>query len=172
LVKAGSAAPGPGVDRLGQAVIDPTANVLQLVEAAIARQDDLCKAESRRLEDLLQLRAFYDAELRRAESARIDAIRSVDTASVTRAAEVAAAQAEALRNQVSSAAQAATIALSAALEPIQKDIADLRRVQYEQQGQKSAVVEQKSSVSDARLLILGLLGAAIAAAAIIAPHIH
>jgi hypothetical protein len=164
--------PGPGVDRLGQAVIDPTANVLQLVEAAITRQDDLRAAEGRRIDALMDLRAEYEDRLRTAESARIDAIRSVDTASVTRAAEVAAAQAETLRNQVAAAAQASTVALAAALEPIQKDIADLRRVQYEQQGQKSAVVEQRSSTSDLRNLWIGVLGVLILAATFIAPHIH
>jgi len=82
------------------------------------------------------------------------------------------AQAETLRNQVAAAAQASTVALAAALEPIQKDIADLRRVQYEQQGQKSAVVEQRSSTSDLRNLWIGVLGVLILAATFIAPHIH
>jgi hypothetical protein len=163
---------GLGVDARGDPVIDPTANVLQLVEAAITRQDDLRKAESRRLEDLLALRAFYDAELRKGEAARIDAIRAVDTASVTRAAEVAAAQAEALRNQVAAAAQASTVALAAALEPIQKDIADLRRLQYEQQGQKAAVVEHRSTSTDVRTLIIGVLVALAGIAAVLSPHIH
>ena len=35
--------------------------------------------------------------------------------------------------------------MAAALEPVQKDIADLRRAQYEAQGQKTQVVEAHAS---------------------------
>ena len=41
--------------------------------------------------------------------------------------------------------------LSAALEPIRKDIADLRRAQYEAQGQKTQVVETRDTNSATRL---------------------
>jgi hypothetical protein len=175
--------PGPGVDATGQAVVDPTANVLSLVEAANRRQDDLRAAEARRVDDIGTLRASYDAALRTAESARIDAIRAVDVGAVNRAAEVSAAQAttlaaqvatsaETLRSQVQAAAAAATVALAAALEPIQKDIADLRRVQYEQQGQKAGVADQRSTSTDNRAWLFGSIGALVAGAALIGPHIH
>lgn len=135
-------------------VIDPTRNVLEHVAAGIKRQDDLREAESRHVREIASLRAEYTAELRKAETARIDAIRAVDVGAVNRAAEVSAQQAttlavqvaqsaETLRTQVAAAATAATVALAAALEPIQKDIADLRRAQYEAQGVKSNVVEQR-----------------------------
>jgi hypothetical protein len=143
-----------------------------LVEAAITRQDDLRQAESRRLEDLVAIRAFYDAELRKAESARIDAIRGIDTAAVTRSTEVSAQQAETLRAQVEATRIAAAETLAAALEPIKSDISDLRRIQYEQQGQRSAVVEHRSVSTDARTLILGILVALAGIAAVISPHIH
>lgn len=79
---------------------------------------------------LADLRAHYDARLREAETARMDAIRTVDVGAVNRAAEVSATQAqtlasqvavsaETLRTQVAAAATAASTALSAALEPIQ-----------------------------------------------------
>jgi hypothetical protein len=154
--------PGPSVDRYGSPVIDPTKNVLDLVAAAIERQDDLRGLESNHLRELADLRAHYDHRLREAETARIDAIRAVDVGAVNRAAEVSATQAqtlatqvtvsaETLRTQVAAAATAASTALSAALEPIQKDIADLRRAQYEAQGQKTQVVETRDTNSATRL---------------------
>lgn len=142
--------PGPGVDARGRPVVDPTKNVLDLVRAAIERQDDLREAADRHATYVNELRAAYDEKLRKAETARIDAIRAVDVGAVNRAAEVSAQQAmtlaaqvassaETLRTQVAAAAAAATTALAAALDPIQKDIADLRKAQYEAQGVKANV---------------------------------
>jgi hypothetical protein len=150
---------GPATDRENQPVIDPTANVLQLVEAAIKRQDDLRDSEAKHLREILSLQATFAEQFRHAESARLDAIRAVDVGQVQRAAEVQATQAqtlaqqvavsaETLRTQVAAAAQAAAIALAAALEPVQKDIADLRRAQYEAQGQKTQVVETRADAAD------------------------
>jgi hypothetical protein len=158
------ARPGIGVDWYGYPAIDPTKNVLDLVAAAIARQDDLRHLESRHLRELAELRATYDQRLREAETARINAIRSVDVGAVNRAAEVSADQAqtlasqvavsaETLRTQVAAAASAASTAMSAALGPIQKDIADLRRAQYEAQGQKTQVVEARDVTTASRLNI-------------------
>ncbi len=147
---------GPATDRFNSPVVDPTQNVLDLVAAAIKRQDDLRAAESMHVRELALLRAEYQEELRAAETARIDAIRAVDVAAVQQAATAAetratalaaqvAASAEAMRSQVAAAASAAATSLAAALEPVQKDIADLRRAQYEAQGQKTQTVENRSS---------------------------
>jgi cobalamin biosynthesis Mg chelatase CobN len=159
--------PGPGVDIRGQPVVDPTENVLQLVEAAVRRLDDLRQMETHHqaekagliaehLASIAQLRADYGEKLRLAESARIDAIRAVDVGAVQRAAEVSAQQAqtlavqvatsaEALRAQVSAAQAAAASSLAAALEPMQRSIDDLRRAQYEAQGQRTQVVESRGA---------------------------
>ena len=158
---------GPATDRNNQPVIDPTANVLDLVEAAIKRIDDIREVETRRVDDLREsflkhievvsmIRAHYEDELRVSESKRIDAVRTVDVAAVAAAASAAetratalaqqvSASAEAMRNQVAAAAQAASTALTAALEPIQKDVADLRRVQYEQQGQRANIEDRRAT---------------------------
>jgi hypothetical protein len=151
--------PGPGVDSQGRAVIDPTQNVIANLETAVKRLDDLREAESKQVHaalnnanELARLRAEYDDKLREAESKRIDAIRAVDVGAVNRAAEVSAAQAltlatqvatsaETLRTQVATTAEAQRVALGAALIPLQEAIADLRRVQYEQQGQKTGTME-------------------------------
>ena len=165
--------PGPGVDFYGQPVIDPTQNVLDLVEAAMRRQDDLREMASRYDAQIGRMREGHsremrqaarrseeridskDQQLRAAETARIDAIRAVDVGAVNRAAEVSATQAatlatqvatsaEALRGQVEAARQQTATALAAELEPIQKDIQDLRRAQYEAQGKQGQVVEART----------------------------
>lgn len=136
-------------------VIDPTENVLALVGAAIQRQDDLREMSTQHLKEMAELRARHAHELSRAETARIDAIRAVDVGAVNRAAEVASTQAatlaaqvatsaEAMRAQVTAAAAAASVNLTAALEPIQKDVSDLRRVQFEQQGAKEVRTTDRS----------------------------
>jgi hypothetical protein len=174
-------APGPGVDAYGNPVIDPTENVMNLVEASVKRLDDLRALEAKHQEattslvalherETSDLRSYFGKELREAESKRIDAIRAVDVAAVQRAAEVAdlrattlAAQvvqsAEALRVQVAAVAQASATELTRALEPIQRSIDDLRKSQYEAQGQKTQVVEARSDKSV--LVAVMALGATI-----------
>ena len=136
-------------------IIDPTKNVLDLVTATTKRLDDMRQASEKHFQDILAIRAVYDERLRVAETARIDAIRAVDVGAVNRAAEVSAQQALALAAQVATSAEtlrtqvaaatAATINLAAALEPIQKDIADLRRAQYEAQGVKAQTGDSRQS---------------------------
>jgi hypothetical protein len=155
---------------------------MDLVQAANRRQDDLREMEARSLRHEMGLRAEFDEKLRLAESARIDAIRLVDTQQVQRAAEVQAAQAlalatqvatsaEALRTQVATSAEAlrtqavaaqiqSDAKLAEALDPVRRDIADLRKVQYETAGGKTQVVEARSTTDQARLNIGAILGAA------------
>lgn len=158
---------GAPVDSQGRAAQDPTRNVLDLVDAAITRQDDLRAMEAAHIRDLLTIRAEHFKDLRLAETARIDAIRAVDVGNVAAAATVSATQAttlaaqvatsaDTLRTQVAAAAQAATVALAAALDPIQKDIADLRRAQYEQQGQKAQVIEGRDAAADMKPIVEAL----------------
>ena len=152
---------------------DPTANVISLVDAAMKRQDDLRDMEAgyvsrigQMREDhatyVAEMRTRYESELRRAESARIDAIRAVDVGAVNRAAEVAATQAgalasqliataEASRVQVAAAAAASVTSLAAALEPIQKDIRDLRDAQSRGLGVKEQVTETREVTGATRL---------------------
>jgi len=154
--------PGQGIDSEGRPVIDPTQNVLDLVQAAIQRQDDLRSMADTHAVYVAELRADYDRRLREAETARIDAIRAVDVGAVQRAAEVSittastlaaqvAASAETLRAQVAAAATATATNLATALEPMQRAIDDLRRAQYEQAGVRTQVVEQRAGAGEARL---------------------
>jgi hypothetical protein len=171
--------PGPGVDRYGTPVIDPTKNVDALVEAAIRRQDDLRQADSAHVRELMAVRAEYDQKLRDAdriqaetrsryedrlaakETARLDAIRAVDVANVESARQVAEARAntlatqqqasaDALRNQVEQARITTADALAQTVAPLQKSIEDLRQAQYQQQGEKSSKVETSSTSREDR----------------------
>lgn len=157
-------------------MIDPTRNVLDLVGAAIARQDDLSELrtematkETLHVRELMQLRAEHVDKMQTKEGERLDAIRAVDIGAVNRAAEEAATRAnilaaqvaqsaETLRTQVAATATAAQVQLSAALEPIIKDIADLRRAQYEAQGQKTQVVEARGSGNYTLAILGGIFG--------------
>jgi hypothetical protein len=191
-----SGSPGPATDRYNAPVVDPTANVIALVAANDRRQDDLREITAKHLKEIVSLRAAYDAELRGAESNRIDAIRLVDTGNVTRAAEVSAAQAtalatsqiqsaEALRVQVEATRITTQDALTTALQPIQAAIESLRQTQFQQQGEKAAGVESRGDVRyyagqrrestlDARTLFFAacaLIVSIIGAAALIGAHL-
>lgn len=177
---------GPAVDREGQSIIDPTTNVLNLVEAAIKRQDDLRALESTHVREIMVLRDemfnmhnTYQERLSRQEAERIDAIRAVDIAAVSRAAEVSAVQAstlasqvataaEAMRNQVAAAAAAAASALATALEPIQKSIEDLRKAQYEQQGQKYAQIEGREAKEGSQGNVIALVAVGLSVLTLVA----
>ncbi len=124
-------------------VIDPTANVLQLVTAAVQRLDDMSAREHVHVRELMDRDRAFAAELRRAEKDRLDAIRAVDVNAVQRAAEVANQQATTLAAGQAAQADAVRVTLAAALEPIQKDIAELRKSQYELAGQRAQVGETR-----------------------------
>ena len=111
------AATGIPVDGSGGPTIDPTLNVLQLVEAAVKRVDDLRasdkenfdnirQTEASHIKELLTLRTEHSKELAAAESKRIDAIRVVDVQAVSVANEKASDQAGVLAAQVATSAEA------------------------------------------------------------------
>lgn len=168
----------------GSPLIDPTKNVLDLVAADARRQDELAAQESKHFRELLaerdklfDLRAQDAREIREAESNRIDAIRAVDVETGNKAAVVASAQitalaasttvlADTLRAQVAVAATASDIALKAALTPIQNDVAELRRVQYQQQGERASRTESKDSTQWSTSTIISLFAVITAIAAL------
>lgn len=186
-------APGPAVDARGRIVDDPTLNVIANLETAVKRLDDLREADNKfqdssidHVKELATLRAEYEDKLRLAESRRIDAIRAVDVAAVASSARDAAVvaatlatqvttSADTLRNQVELTKTAAAGALATALEPIQKDIAELRKVQYEQAGQKAGAVEtvdsRRAGVGlTTNIITAGILGISAVVTVLIAVH--
>jgi hypothetical protein len=148
------------------ATTDPSKNVDALVEAAMRRQDDMRVMESGHVREMMLLRAGYDEKLRQAETNRIDAIRQVDVGAVQRAAEVQAAQQQALAAQVVATADAFRVSIAAALEPIQKDIRDLRDAQSRGVGGKEQVIETRdvrgeTRINQGTLISVGLLVIAV-----------
>jgi cobalamin biosynthesis Mg chelatase CobN len=134
---------------------DPSKNVMDLVNAAIARVDDLREAETRHQTEVARLLVDRVEAMMKAESNRIDAIRAVDVDAVRKDSMASAVQAqtlasqvaqaaEAMRTQVAATAAAGGTALAAALDPIIKDVAELRRAQYEAQGQKTQIIETQT----------------------------
>jgi hypothetical protein len=183
MAEAGSATGGPPP-------FDPSQNVLNLVEAGLKRQDDLrqqseahakeMRETARRYEDRLDVK---DQLIRQAETARIDAIRLVDVGASERAIQVQAAQqaalastlaatAEASRAQVAAAAAAQVTSLEAALEPLRKDVRELRDTQARGQGGREQVTETREVRSETRqgqglsmnalAALVGVLGLALA----------
>lgn len=142
---------------------------------AIKRLDDLRDAESRRVNEQMQLRAEYSIQLGVAEAKRIDAIRAVDVNAVSVANERATAQAAVLANQVSASAEtlrslvaatAATVAQQ--LAQVSAGIADrlsaLEKSQYEGAG-------SKGGIKDMAGWIIGAIMTLIAVASFILPKL-
>jgi len=135
---------GMGVDIRGNPVIDPTKNVLDLVNASITRINDLNTIRDRRIDDLekaeqnrvdaalaaevhridevAQLREKYQLLLANAESHRLDAIRAVDVAAVQVANEKANAQAAVLAAQVQTTADTMRALVSSASDTAAKQV--------------------------------------------------
>lgn len=139
--------------------VDPTANVISLVNAAIKRLDDLRLAEEKRVTQIMELRADHARELSVAEAKRIDAIRAVDVAAVSVASERATAQASVLANQVSTSAEtlrvlvaatATTVAnqLTSALSPITERLSLLEKNQYQVQGGAAVSSPISAAIAD------------------------
>lgn len=149
-----------------------TRNIEALVKAGFERQDELRKVENASLRRDIKQQKIHDRELRKSESSRLDAIRNVDVAAV--AAQVVAASeaastlaatvassAEALRGQVVAQATAQTISQRGDIAPLQKDIADLRKAQYESAGERTQVVETRAKGASTGLwlgLAIGIIG--------------
>jgi hypothetical protein len=150
---------GVGVDSTGGPVIDPTQNVLDLVQAANLRQDDLRQLNDRRIdaeirvlatavegiETRMILRAKHAKEIRDSETRRLDAIRQVDVLAVGRTAEqqLAAVQtlaatttsaAETIRASVTSTATALATQLANTVSGLTERISALEKSSYEGAG--------------------------------------
>lgn len=135
-----------------QEPVDPTANVLKLVEESVKRSDDLRLAEKEYNREVTKLHKelydthfMYSEKLSMAESKRIDAIRAVDVGALALANERATAQASVLANQLQQsdernrnlvATTATTIAtqLTQIINPVIERLGALEKAQYESKG--------------------------------------
>jgi hypothetical protein len=167
-------------------VIDPTKNVLQLVEASMQRQDDLREAEERRQTDLREAesrhrdaisalrdrlsREIRDAErdgqreLALAESRRIDALIEAQDQRVTLASSKAELTAVALAERVDASAKALAAsvdasakALAATVETTAKTLSE-RIVPLEEFRYKSAgSLEHRTEGRQSNQWVVGLV---------------
>ena len=160
--------PGLGVDAFGGHVIDPTANVYALVDAAIRRQDDLrsmsqdderyiSELRAMHASELVRLSTGHAKELREAETARLNAIRQVDVQQRDSQAATAQNAITALAANISSVAEtlraaAAQMAASlAAQSAAQNEVINKRLTSLEQ---SSYVGAGKQQVADPQLAAL------------------
>lgn len=130
--------------------IDPTANVIALVDAAMKRQDDLRDLESRHVEAVARLREDHHEKVRELESNRLDAILRASTVSreseasgvqtaVRELANVTDRNAETLRNQVATTAAAQASTLAAMVAQINDRISALEKSAYEGAGKSKGL---------------------------------
>lgn len=153
-------ASGIPVDSTGGPTVDPTKNVLDLVEASIKRIDDmavltglLVEARLKVVEETAKLRAEHNAEIDRLraehqsvqddkESRRLDSVRQVDQMAVrnesdrsalaiTALASSAAVTAETLRSAVNTSAANLATQLDRTVSAITERIASLEKSSYQ-----------------------------------------
>lgn len=178
---------GIPVDASGGATIDPTKNVLDLVNASNKRIDDIAALSARlvdekirRVEDLAQLRSEHSNDIRRLESDRLDKIRSVDVANaaataaqllsaVTTLATTQQATAETLRNQVSSTASAVASQTERVINPIIERLSLLERATAATSGKSEGLSQGAAILLGALAFIGSLIGIAGALYAVLKP---
>lgn len=141
---------GLPADSSGGPTVDPTRNVLDLVQAAVNRLDDLRAAETKRVDEkiklekshvreLMKLRETHAENLREAEAKRIDAIRLVDVNALTSANERAASQASIVATQVSNTAATVAAQIDQLTRMLSDRIAAVEKSQYEGVGKGSGL---------------------------------
>jgi len=150
-----SGRPGIAVDAYGGGVIDPTKNVLDLVDAAVKRIDDVGRLRALLVDvqiahqaEIGRLRADYQTAIDALEAKRLDAIRQVDqlavkteadrsAAAITALATTAATTAETLRNAVNTSATNLATQLTNTVNAITERIAQLEKLSYTGQGRQA-----------------------------------
>lgn len=128
---------------------DPSHNVLQLVNAAVKRLDDIAKLtydcikeEMKLNKEIMDLHVSYGDKLARMEEKRLDSIRNVDVSAVAREASRAdqqaavlasqvAGSADTLRNLVASTAKAVNDQFQQVTSQLIEKISSLEKAQYE-----------------------------------------
>lgn len=180
--------PGIGVDSSGGPAVDPTKNVLDLVEAAIRRQDDLrttaeklsrvqfetaeklndlrykqtqdlAAALATKLADEAKLHASYAERLAIAEAKRIDAIRAVDVNAVVVANQRTSEQATALQTQTTASAEVLRNQVARSAEDLRALVATTAATALQNQQQQFTGISTQISSLSTRLTTLEQAGA-------------
>ncbi len=143
---------GGGVDINGDPVIDPTENVLALVEAAVNRQDDLrlaaekfTQAELMHVRLTEELRASHQRELAEKEANRLDAIRQVDVLNGNAAAKAASDAIAVLAATTAANAEKLRTDLNSTATTMAKQTADVAATMAAQQAATVAGITERLS---------------------------
>ena len=157
---------GLGVDYRGRPVVDPTENVIALVEGNAKAAAALREADNRyydevmkNLKEMSNLRAQHQRELDGAESARLDSIRKVDredgnrTAlsaqnAITTLATTTNTMAETLRNQVATVAGVAESRQAAFSADVNKRLSALELSSSEGKGKQTVSDPQMEKLTE------------------------
>jgi hypothetical protein len=144
---------------------DPTANVLELVNAAIRRVDDLRTETSRRIdgdvahaafvsllrsehaEKISELRASHQRDMDRAEADRLNSIRQVDFLNAAATASQTLTAVQALADGTSKMAESLRATSSSTIEVVNKRLSQLEQSSYEGVGKQKVSDPQMERLS-------------------------
>ncbi len=146
---------GVGVDQYGGTLIDPTTNVINLVHAANARQDDLREAyaalntarvsaladQVTRAEDHARevgaIRAAHNVEIHTSEQERLRTIREIDVAALNNLSNTVVSGIESLRAALTSTAARIEAANTERANALSDRVTQLERTSYEGKGREA-----------------------------------
>lgn len=149
-----------------QQAVDPTANVLEHVAAAVRRLDDLARQQADYIRREMDLRAQHQKELASAEKERLDAIRAIDAQSINLASSAVTQVQAAMDSKINQLSERAQQQLATTATLLQDRIGAVERQQYVNAGAKSQVVESRQQNQWGVTLAGTVLGLGIAAAGI------
>ncbi len=165
---------------------DPTRNVLQLVEAAVKRLDDIQSIQKKSIEDMLflqskmledKLTTFMNTskELAAAEKSRVDAIRAVDVNAAVVDRERATTQAQVLATQVQASAENLRLLVATTAEATAKQnlavVSDLAKRITDLEKVQNATIGASGGVKDLWGWILAVIMTLIAVSTFIIPKL-
>ena len=147
--------PGFDFDTHNRAVLDPTTNVRELLDDAAnhgreilalhtERSDDLRTMSEQHVKEILDLRTHFTEKLATAESARLDAILASVSDNAHLIAAAAETRASTLGAQVAVTAQASNETLDRRFGPIQASIEEIRKFQFETQGGRVQIHDDRA----------------------------
>jgi hypothetical protein len=147
---------GVAVDAQGGPVVDPTANVLALVEAANKRQDDL-RAASQRYNDscikyqhkMAELRAHHAREIRELDTKRLEATRAVDINAGQTEAKRSLDALQTLATQTQATASTIAASIAETVTGITARLAALEKSSYEGAGKDAGPSAQMQQLTAA-----------------------
>lgn len=154
------------LEKVGTPPIDPTANVLKLVEEAVRRLDDLARLQAESMRREMDLRSTHQRELAAAEKERLDAIRAIDAQSINLASNAVSSVQQAMDAKINLVAERSQQQLQGTTTLLQERLLSIERNQYLGAGAKEQQHEGRAQNQWAVGIGLGVLGAGAAIAGV------